>query len=53
MKAFIFYALSVVSLAVALLIFIKSLDWKAIPFLIFTLGAVLFFRQGMIESKKK
>ena len=53
MKAFIFYALSVVSLAIALVIFIRSLDWKAIPFLIFVLGAVLLFRQGMIESKKK
>jgi len=53
MRAFIYYALSVVSAAIALIIFFKSLDWKAILFLILGLGAVLLFRQGIVESRKE
>lgn len=51
-KALLWYALSVISLVVAVIIFLKSLDWKTLVILVFGIAAVLLFRQGMIESKK-
>jgi hypothetical protein len=53
-KALIWYGLSLVSLAVALLIFFKwLLNLKGILFLVLGLGAVLLYRQGLAEWKKK
>ena len=53
MRAFIFYVLSVISLIVALVIFFKWLDFKSVMFLIFGIAAILLFRQGVVESRKK
>ena len=49
----IYYGLSLISLIIALIIFFRGLDIKALFFLIFGLGAVLFFRLGMKESNKE
>ena len=53
MRAFIFYALSIISLIVALVIFFKWLDFKSVMFLTFGIAAILLFRQGVVESRKK
>jgi len=50
--AIIFFGLSFISLIIALIIFARGLDIKALLFLIFGLAAVLFFRQGIKEIKK-
>jgi hypothetical protein len=52
-KALIFYGLSLISLVIALIIFFRGLDVKALLFLVFGVGAVLLFRQGITETKKK
>jgi hypothetical protein len=52
-KALIYLGLSLISVVVALIIFFRGLDIKALLFLIFGLAAVLLFRQGIIEMKKK
>ena len=49
----LWFALSVISLVIAVIIFLKSLDWKSLIILVFGIAAVLLFRQGMIESKKE
>jgi hypothetical protein len=51
-RALLWYALSVISLVIAVIIFLKSLDWTSLVILVFGVAAVLLFRQGMIESKK-
>jgi len=51
-KALLWYVLSIISLAIALIIFLKSLDWRSLVILVFGMAAVLFFKQGMTESKK-
>ena len=52
-KALIWYGSSIISLVIALIIFFRGLDIKALLFLVFGLGAVLLFREGVKESKKK
>ena len=52
-KALICYGLSLVCLIIAVVFFIKSLDWKSLAILVFGVAAVLLFRQGIAESKKK
>jgi len=52
-KVLIWYGLSLISLIIALIIFFRGLDIKALLFLLFGVAAVLFFRQGITESKKK
>ena len=52
-KSLIYYGLSLVALIIALVIFLKSLDIKALIILVFGVAAVLLFRQGIIESKKQ
>jgi membrane protein implicated in regulation of membrane protease activity len=52
-KSIIYFGLSLISVVVALIIFFRGLDIKALLFLIFGVAAVLFFRQGITEMKKK
>jgi len=33
--------------------FLKSVDWKTLVIVILGMAAVLLFRQGVVESKKK
>jgi hypothetical protein len=53
MQSLIWYGLSLVCLIIALIVFLKSLDWKALVILLFGVAAVLLFRQGVVESRKK
>ena len=52
-KALIWYGSALILLIIAIIIFLKSLDWKAIVILVLGMAAVLLFRQGIAESKKK
>jgi membrane protein implicated in regulation of membrane protease activity len=52
-KSIIYFALSLISVVVALIIFFRGLDIKALLFLIFGVVAVLLFRQGIAEMKNK
>jgi hypothetical protein len=52
-KSLIWYGLSLICLIIALIIFMKSLDWKALVILAFGVAAVLLLRQGIVESRKK
>jgi membrane protein implicated in regulation of membrane protease activity len=52
-RAIIFFGLSLISVVIALIIFFRGLDIKALLFLIFGVAAVLLFRQGIVEMKKK
>ncbi len=52
-RAVIFFALSLISLVIALIIFFRGLDIEALLFLIFGLIAVLLFSFGIKEMKKK
>jgi len=51
-RAIIYYGLSLISVVVALIIFFRGLDIKALFFLIFGVAAVLLFRLGLDEMKK-
>jgi hypothetical protein len=52
-KALIWYGSALILLIITIIIFLKSLDWKAIVILVLGMAAVLLFRQGVAESKKK
>lgn len=52
-KALLWYTLSIVALVIAVIVFMKSLDWTSLVILVFGVAAVLLFRQGMVESKKE
>jgi len=52
-KSLIYYLLAVVSAVVAVIIFLKSFDWKSLLILLFGIAAALLFRQGLAESGKK
>ena len=52
-RAMIFFGLSLISAIVALIIFIRGLDIKALIFLVFGIAAVLLFRKGMTETGGK
>jgi hypothetical protein len=51
-RSLIYYGLSLVALIISLVIFLKSLDIKALIILVFGVAAILLFRQGVVESKK-
>jgi hypothetical protein len=51
-RVLIFFGLSCISLIVALIIFFRGLDIKALLFLIFGVAAVFLFRQGLTEMQK-
>ncbi len=52
-KAILYFGLGLISLIVALIIFFRGLDVKALLFLIFGVAAVLLLRQGSVEMSKK
>lgn len=52
-RTIIFFGLSLISLILALIIFFRGLDIKALLFLISGVAAVMLFRQGVAEMKKK
>lgn len=52
-RTVIFFGLGLISLIIALIIFFRGLDIKALFFLIFGVAAVLLFRQGVAEMNKK
>lgn len=52
-RTVIFFGLGLISLIIALIIFFRGLDIKALFFLIFGVVAVLLFRQGVAEMNKK
>ena len=52
-KAVIYYVLALVSAVAAIIVFLRSFDWKSLLILLFGIAAALLFRQGMLESNKK
>ncbi len=52
-KSIIWFGLSIIAAIVALIIFFRGLDIKALLFLLFGVAAVLLFRQGIAEMNKK
>lgn len=52
-SSLVYFGLSLISVVIALIIFFRGLDIKALLFLIFGVAAVLLFRQGLAEIKKK
>ena len=52
-KSILFFGLSLISIVIALIIFFRGLDIKALLFLIFGVAAVLLFNQGLAEMKRK
>lgn len=52
-KSLIYFGSGLISVVIALIIFFRGLDIKALLFLIFGIAAVLLFRQGVSEMKKK
>jgi membrane protein implicated in regulation of membrane protease activity len=52
-RSLLYFGLSLIAVVIALIIFHNSLDIKALFFLIFGVAAVLLFRQGLAEMKKK
>jgi hypothetical protein len=52
MKAFIFFASSLVSLLIALVIFFKSLDIEALFIMLFGIAAGVLFWMGLKEYQK-
>ncbi len=52
-KAILWFALSLISAIAALIIFFRGLDIKALLFLVFGVVAVLLFKLGLSETKKK
>lgn len=49
----IYFVLCAICLIGALIIFFNGLGVKALWFLLFGIGAALFFREGMAETRKK
>ena len=51
-SAIIYFVLCAVCAVVALIVFFNGLGAKALLFLLFGIGAALFFREGMAETRK-
>jgi membrane protein implicated in regulation of membrane protease activity len=51
-RTVIYFGLGLIALIVALIIFFRGLDIKALLFLIFGVAAVLLFRHGVAEMNK-
>lgn len=51
-RTVIYFGLGLIALIVALIIFFRGLDIKALLFLIFGVAAVLLFRHGVTEMNK-
>ncbi len=52
-RTIVFFGLGLISMIIALIIFFRGLDIKALLFLVFGLAAVLLIRQGVAEIQKK
>lgn len=52
-KSIVYYLLALVSAVIAIIVFLKSFDWKSLLILLFGVAAALLFRQGIAESKKE
>lgn len=52
-RALAFFGLSLIALFIALALFFKSLDWKAMVILLLGMASVILFRLGVEEMKKK
>lgn len=52
-RTLIYFGLALICLIIALIIFFRGLDIKALLFLIFGVAAVVLFRQGVTEMNKK
>ena len=52
-KTLLFYLLGLISLVVAVILFIKWLDWKFLLPLALAIAGVIFFWLGSSASKKK
>jgi len=52
-KTILYFGFGLISLIVALIIFFRGLDIKALLFLIFGVAAVVLLRQGALEMNKK
>jgi 4-amino-4-deoxy-L-arabinose transferase-like glycosyltransferase len=51
-KGLIFYLLGAISLIIAIILFIKWLDWKFLLPLALGVGSIVLFWMGSSESKK-
>lgn len=51
MKTFLFFGLSLVSLAIAVIMLVKSLDIRSLFILLFSLAAGILFWMGLKELK--
>lgn len=52
-RAIVFFGTGLICAIVALIIFFRGLDIKALLFLIFGVASVLLMKQGTVEMKKK
>jgi hypothetical protein len=52
-KALIYFALGLVCFIIAVIIFVKTINWWALVILAFGVASVLLIRQGVVESGKK
>ncbi len=52
-RTVIYFGLGLIATIIALIIFFRGLDIKALLFLVFGVAAVLLFRQGVSEMDKK
>lgn len=53
MKTFLWFGAGLAAAIIALMIFFRGLDIKALLFLIFGVSSVFLIRQGIISSRKK
>ena len=52
-RTVIYFGLGLIAAVIALIIFFRGLDIKALLFLVFGVAAVLLFRQAVAEMNKK
>lgn len=52
-KSLIYYGIALVCIIIAVIIFLKTINWWALAILVFGLAAVLLVREGIENSKKQ
>ena len=52
-KALIYYVLGLVCFVIAVIIFLKTINWWALAILVFGVACIFLVRQGIVESRKK
>jgi hypothetical protein len=52
-KPLIYYGLALVCVIIAVIVFLKTINWWALVILVFVMAATLLIRQGIEESGKK